>query len=109
MHAPKKSQTTKSRHALRASALCIRVLREGNSVCLFKRSDTSRAYVAVRFLAVFYVGNLLNVYFESSSRFTIGVAYVVAGRLTLTANIAYSGHIDTSDFGIIFAVVYMDI
>ena len=71
------------------------------SVSLFERSDASRANVAVGFLAVFHVGNLLNVYFESSSRFTVGVADVVAGRLTLTANIAYSGHIDTSDFGII--------
>ena len=71
------------------------------SVSLFERSDASCANVAVGFLAVFHVGNLLYVYFESSSRFTVGVADVVAGRLTINANIAYSGHIDTSDFGII--------
>ena len=65
------------------------------SVSLFK---TSRAYVAGRFLAVFNVGYLLNVCLEGSSRFTVGVAYVVAARLTLTANIAYSGHINTSEF-----------
>ena len=75
-------------------------------VSFLKRSDASCANVAVRFLAVFNVGNLLNVHFESSSRFTVGVAYVVARRLTFTANIAYSRHIDTSDLGIIFAVVY---
>ena len=69
-------------------------------VGFFKRSNTSCANVAVRFLAVFHVGNLLNVYFESSSRFTVGVTYVVAGRLTFTANITYSRHIDTSDLGL---------
>ena len=60
------------------------------SVCLFVRSDTSCANVTVGFLAVLDVGNLLNVYFESSSRFTVGVADVVARSLTFTANIAYS-------------------
>ena len=60
------------------------------SVCLFKRSDASRANVTVRFLAVCYVGNLLHVRLKRSSRFTVGVAYVVAGRLTFTADIAYS-------------------
>jgi len=74
-------------------------------VCFFKRSDTSRANVAVRFLAVFYVGNFLNVYLKRSSRFTVGVADVVPRSLTFTANITYSGHIDTSDFGNYFAVV----
>ena len=64
------------------------------SVCLFK---TSRANVTRRFFAVFHVGNLLNVCFESSSRLTVRVAYVVARRLTFTANTAYSRHIDTSD------------
>ena len=58
---------------------------------------TSGANVAVYFFAVVYVGNLLNVSLESSSRFTVGVADVVARRLTFPANIAYSGHIDTSD------------
>ena len=71
------------------------------SVSLFERSDASCANVAVRFLAVFNVGNFLYVYFESSSRFTVGVANVVARSLTFTANIAYSGHIDTSDSGLI--------
>ena len=72
------------------------------SVSLFERSDASCANVAVRFLAVFNVGNFLYVYFERSSRLTVGVANVVAGCLTLTANITYSGHIDTSDFWVIF-------
>ena len=65
------------------------------SVCLFK---TSRAYVAGRFLTIVNVGHLLNVCLEGSSRFTVGVADVVAARLTFTANIAYSGHINTSEF-----------
>ena len=69
------------------------------SVRFFKGSDASCANVAVRFLTVFYVRNLLYVYLESSSRFTVGVAYVVPGHLTLTANIAYSRHIDTSKMG----------
>ena len=69
--------------------LCI-VIENLRSVCLFK---TSRAYVAGRFLTVFNVGYLLNVCLEGSSRFTVGVADVVARRLTLTANIAYSRHI----------------
>ena len=71
------------------------LLKNLRSISLFK---TSRAYVAGRFLAVFNVGYLLNVCLEGSSRFTVGVAYVVAARLTLTANIAYSGHINTSEF-----------
>ena len=58
---------------------------------------TSGANVAVYFFAVLHVGNLLNVRFESSSRFTVGVAYVVTSRLTFPANAAYSRHIDTSD------------
>ena len=65
------------------------------SVSLFK---TSRAYVAGRFLTVFNVGYLLNVRLEGSSRLTVGVADVVTARLTLTANAAYSGHINTSEF-----------
>ena len=74
--------------------LCI-VIENLRSVCLFK---TSRAYVADRFLTVFNVGYLLNVCLEGSSRFTVGVADVVTARLTLTANAAYSGHINTSEF-----------
>ena len=69
------------------------------SVRFFKGSDASCANVAVRFLTVFYVGNFLYVYFERSSRFTVGVAYVVAGSLTFTANITYSRHINTSANG----------
>lgn len=65
------------------------------SVSLFK---TSRAYVAGRFLTVFNVGYLLNVRLEGSSRLTVGVADVITARLTLTANAAYSGHINTSEF-----------
>ena len=65
------------------------------SVSLFK---TSRAYVAGRFLTIVNVGHLLNGWLEGSSRFTVGVADVVAARLTLTANTAYSGHINTSEF-----------
>ena len=68
------------------------------SVCLFQRFDTSRANVTVGFFTVCYVRNFLNVYLERSSRFTVGVAYVVTARLTLTANAAYSGHINTSEF-----------
>ena len=68
----------------------------------FKGSDTSSANVTVHFLSVFNVVDFLYVYLERSSRFTVGVAYVVARRLTFTANIAYSGHINTSDFWVIF-------
>ena len=78
--------------------------RELFSVRFFKGSDTSCANVAVRFLAVFNVGNLLYVYFERSSRFTVGVAYVVTACLTFTANIAYSRHINTSVFWIDFSL-----
>ena len=60
------------------------------SIGFFKRFDASCANVSVHFLAVFYVGNFLNVHFESSSGFTVGVADVVARKLTFTANIAYS-------------------
>lgn len=59
-------------------------------VGFFKRFDTSCANVAVRFLAVFHVGNLLNVHLESSSGFTVRVAHVVARSLTFSAHIAYS-------------------
>ena len=65
------------------------------SVSLFK---TSRAYVTGRFLTIFNVGYLLNVCLKGSSRLTVGVAYVVTARLALTANITYSGHINTSEF-----------
>ncbi len=59
-------------------------------VCFFQRSNAACANVAVHFLSFFDVGDFLNVYFESSSRFTVGVADVVARSLTFTANIAYS-------------------
>ena len=72
------------------------------SVRFFKGSDASSANVAVRFLAVFNVGNLLYVYLESSSRFTVRVAYVVTRSLTFTTNIAYSGHIKHLRFSVIF-------
>ena len=85
------------------SRLSRRVLKNGLfSVRFFKGSDASSANVARRFLAVFYVGNLLYVYLERSSRFTVGVAYVVTRSLTFTAYIAYSRHINTSVFGLIF-------
>ena len=71
-------------------------------VSFFQRFDATCANVAVGFLTVFHVGNLLYVYLKRSSRLTVGMANVVAGRLTFTTNIAYSRHIDTSDFGIIF-------
>ncbi len=69
------------------------------SVRFFKGSDTSCANVTVRFLAVFHVGNFLYVYLESSSRLTVRVADVVAACLTFPANIAYSGHSNTSVLG----------
>lgn len=71
-------------------------------VRFFKVSNASGANVCVDFLAVFKVRNFLYVYFERSSRFTVGVADVVAGSLTFTANVTYSGHIDTSDLEYIF-------
>ena len=67
------------------------------SVRFFKGSDASCANVTIGFFAVSYVRNFLNVYLERSSRFTVGVAYVVARCLTFTANIAYSRHMNTSE------------
>ena len=64
----------------------------------FCRFEASCANVTVNFLTVFHVRNFLNVYFKSSSRFTVGVADVVAGRLAFSTNAAYSGHINTSAF-----------
>lgn len=72
-------------------------------VRFFKGSDASCANVAVHFFAIFDVRNFLHVYFESSSRFTVGVAYVVARSLTFTANVAYSRHIKHLRFGLIFS------
>lgn len=72
------------------------------SVRFFKGSDAACANVSVRFLAVFHVGNLLYVYLESSSRFTVGVADVVPRSLTFPANIAYSGHIKHLRFGLFY-------
>jgi hypothetical protein len=72
------------------------------SVSFFKSSDTSSANVTVRFLTVFYVIDFLYVYLESSSRLTVGVAYVVTGCLTFTANVTYSGHIKHLHFGLFF-------
>ena len=71
-------------------------------VRFLKGSDASCANVTARFLTVFHVGNFLYVYLESSSRFTVGVAYVVTRRLTFTANIAYSGHIKHLRFGLFY-------
>ena len=76
------------------------------SVRFLKGSDASCANVAVGFLTVFYVGNFLYVYLESSSRFTVRVADVVTRCLTFTANIAYSGHIKHLRFGLFFLIVY---
>ena len=74
------------------------------SVRFLKGSNASCANVTVRFFTVFNVGNLLYVYLERSSGFTVGVAYVVTRRLTFTAYIAYSRHINTSVFGLIFLI-----
>lgn len=61
----------------------------------FVAFQTSGADVIVCYFSVFYVSNLLYVCFKSSSRFAVGVAYVVARRLTFSANTAYSRHIIT--------------
>ena len=71
-------------------------------VRFLKSFDASCANVAVHFLAVFNIGNLLYVYFERSSRSTVGVADVVATCLAFPANITYSGHIKHLRFSVIF-------
>lgn len=58
----------------------------------FSFLQASCANVTGRFFTVINVGNFLYVYFERSSRFAVRVAYVVTGRLTFTADIAYSRH-----------------
>lgn len=62
----------------------------------FVAFETSRANVFVDDGTVcLFIGNFLYVNLERSSRSALGMAYVVAGQLTLTANTANSGHIDT--------------
>ena len=60
----------------------------------FVAFETSCANVIVDDRSVLlFIGNLLHIGEERSSRFAIGVADVVAGRSTLTAHATYSGHI----------------
>ena len=58
----------------------------------FVTLQASRAYVAVLNFAIGNVVHFVNVYFESSSGSAQGVADVVAGSLTFTANTAYFRH-----------------
>ena len=52
-----------------------------------------RAHIARNSLAVcVYIAYFLNVSLERPSRPSLGVAYVVSGRLSLTAYAAYSRH-----------------
>ena len=69
---------------------------KGNCLRSVSFLQASCANVTAYFLSVFYVRNFLYVYLERSSRFTVGVAHVITRSLTFTANITYSGHIDTS-------------
>mgnify|MGYP007114579816 CR=1 FL=1 len=62
----------------------------GGALRSFRLFQASRANVTFHFFAVFHVRNFLYVGFERSSGFTIGVADVVSGSLTLTANVANS-------------------
>lgn len=62
-------------------------------VLLFQASG---ADVTALLFAVLNEGDFLHVDFECSSGLTVGMADVVAAGLTLTADTAYSRHIDTS-------------
>lgn len=54
---------------------------------------TPRAHITRNSLAVcVYIADFLNVSLERSPRPSLGVAYVVSGRLSLTAYAAYSRH-----------------
>ena len=66
--------------------------RRGN-LCSFDGLQATGANVIVYYLAfLIYVRNFLNVGFESSSRSSLGMAYIVTGSLTLSAYAAYSRH-----------------
>lgn len=67
--------------------------RDLRAFCFFQASG---ADVTVLLLAVLNKRDFLHVYFERSSGLTVGMADVVAAGLTLTADTAYSRHIDTS-------------
>ena len=58
--------------------------------------EATGADVTLLHLAVFCIGHLLHVGGKRPLCFTMGVADVVARRLTLSANSAYSRHISTS-------------
>ena len=97
-----KKETQKSRCITHRPSRHFHCVRRLFSVSFLKSSDTSSANVTVHFLTVFYVIDFLYVYLESSSRLTVGVAYVVTGCLTFTANVTYSGHIKHLHFGLFF-------
>ena len=62
----------------------------------FVAFEATCAHVCGFHLAVFDDLHLLDVRFESSSRFAVAVAHVVAGILPLVANAANPRHINTS-------------
>lgn len=66
------------------------------SAFYFVALQATRANVSGFHLAVFDDLDLLHVRFESSSRFAVAVAHVIAGILTLIAYAANSRHIHTS-------------
>ena len=76
-----------SRFSLKGDARALRAF------CFFQASG---ADVTALLFAVLNEGDFLHVDFERSSGLTIGMADVVAAGLTLTADTAYSRHIDTS-------------
>ena len=55
--------------------------------------------------AVDHNADILNIGSPDAVGLTVGVADVVAARLTFTANIAYSGHIKHLRFWVIFSLI----
>ena len=65
---------------------------ENKGLCPFRLFQAAGADVALLLLSVLHEGDLLDVCLERSSRSALGMADVVAARLPLTADTAYSRH-----------------
>ena len=77
-------------------SLDFRLKRDARDLRAFCFFQASGADVTALLFAVLNEGDFLHVDFGRSSGLTVGMADVVAAGLTLTADTAYSRHIDTS-------------
>ena len=66
--------------------------------------EAARANITGLYFAVLHIGDLLHVRLERTLGLAIGVAHVVSGRLTLSADSANSRHIFFLPTGVFFLI-----